>query len=246
MSIENFALFDAATEYCESLGVSNEELRKYEASKLGPPANGIGYSEHEKMLILTANKGYILSFARGFKSIYDETADKIQNATVGFLLGLDRFDWTRGVSFSTYVYPNMNYYMLSTYRKLNAIPMDMISLDGDFQSDPEEYDPLDSIIAHYLQSTDQNDSVENNVLRKVSWAKLKDALADLKKSNPKNYSILCMKYGFDGYKVKSEKEMAALFGVSQPAISKSLSKANAFLKDILKSKYHIESLNEFF
>lgn len=93
---------------------------------------------------------------------------------------------------------------------------------------PSREDSLDRLMDDNAeQFTDHHESVEDMVLRKISAEKLYQALAEL---SEKERELIVALF----FEEKTERELAAVFGISQPAVHKQKNKILKKLKTFLK------------
>ena len=93
---------------------------------------------------------------------------------------------------------------------------------------PSREDSLDRLMDDNAeQFTDHHESVEDMVLRKISAEKLYQALAELSEKEREMIVALF-------FEEKTERELAAVFGISQPAVHKQKNKILKKLKTFLE------------
>lgn len=93
---------------------------------------------------------------------------------------------------------------------------------------PSREDSLDRLMDDNAeQFTDHHESVEDMVLRKISEEKLYQALAEL---SEKERELIVALF----FEEKTERELAAVFGISQPAVHKQKNKILKKLKTFLE------------
>lgn len=93
---------------------------------------------------------------------------------------------------------------------------------------PSREDSLDRLIDDNAeQFTDHHESVEDMVLRKISAEKLYQALAELSEKEREMIVALF-------FEEKTERELAAVLGISQPAVHKQKNKILKKLKTFLE------------
>ena len=92
---------------------------------------------------------------------------------------------------------------------------------------PSREDSLDRLMDDNAeQFTDHHESVDDMVLRKISAEKLYQALAELSEKERELIAALF-------FEEKTERELAAVFGISQPAVHKQKNKILKKLKTFL-------------
>ena len=159
-----------------------------------------------------------------------EADDLISVGSLGLIKAINTYEIGHNTQFSTYAarcIENEILMLLRVNKKHNAT----ISCDDSFATDDDggDLNVLDLV-------ADENLDVEKNVTNEM----LTNKLVNLMKNTltKREYQIMCMRYGFDGYTPLTQREVAVTLSISRSYISRLETKAIDTLKaNIDKQNY---------
>ena len=142
-----------------------------------------------------------------------EADDLISVGTIGLIKAVDNFDSKKGVLLSTYASRCIDNEILMLIRS-NKKHKDTISLNTLLspKNDNDELELADLIPAE--SEDDVFEQVETNCLIKDIVQEMEKHLTDMEKE------IIKYRYGICGYPVKTQKEVADIFGISRSYVSR--------------------------
>ncbi len=152
-----------------------------------------------------------------------EADDLISVGTIGLIKAIDSFDYAKGVQLSTYAARCIDNEILMLIRS-NKKHKNVLSLNSMYSGDDDdnELELLDII------STDEEqviDVVENNIYSSKLIKIINEKLSKREKE------IITMRYGLNGSKVMTQKEVAQKLGISRSYISRIENKAIKIIKE---------------
>lgn len=159
-----------------------------------------------------------------------EADDLISVGTIGLIKAVDNFDSKKGVLLSTYASRCIENEILMLIRS-NKKHKDTVSLNT-LLSPKNDSDDLE--LADLIPAESEDDvfaQVEVNCLLKDVLNEMDKHLTDMEKD------IIKYRYGICGYPVKTQKEVADIFGISRSYISRI---ENRILKMLQKNLQHEE------
>ena len=180
-----------------------EEVEALQALELG--------DENAKQKLIEHNLRLVVYIARRFENTGVHLEDLISIGTIGLIKGISTYRREKNIKLATYASRCIENEILMHVRKI-ACQKAEISLDEPINMD---YDGNELLLSDIL-GTDENivtgrmdDAVDLHILRK--------ALQDLP---PREREIICMRYGLDGYRELTQKEVAQKLKISQSYISR--------------------------
>ena len=167
--------------------------------------------ENAKQKLIEHNLRLVVYIARRFENTGVHLEDLISLGTIGLIKGISTYRREKNIKLATYASRCIENEILMHVRKI-ACQKAEISLDEPINMD---YDGNELLLSDIL-GTDENivtgrmdDAVDLLILRK--------ALQDLP---PREKEIICMRYGLDGYRELTQKEVAQKLKISQSYISR--------------------------
>ena len=167
--------------------------------------------ENAKQKLIEHNLRLVVYIARRFENTGVHLEDLISLGTIGLIKGISTYRREKNIKLATYASRCIENEILMHVRKI-ACQKAEISLD---EPNNMDYDGNELLLSDIL-GTDENivtgrmdDAVDLLILRK--------ALQDLP---PREKEIICMRYGLDGYRELTQKEVAQKLKISQSYISR--------------------------
>ncbi len=158
--------------------------------------NGQGAREH----LAAANTALVVSIAKCYAGQGVPFPDLIQEGNVGLMTAVDKYDYTRGNRFATYATWWIRQGVTQALCKRNRIIQRTVYLEelgsgwGDFMLESEIPEPADEVERHLLAEG----------IEKV-----------LSRLTPRQEQVLRLRFGLNGGKPLTQKEIGAIIGYSE-------------------------------
>ena len=180
-----------------------EELSALEAMERGDEAAKQRLVEHNLRLVV-----YI---ARRFENTGTGLEDLISIGTIGLIKAISTYRLDRNIKLATYASRCIENEILMHIRKISCQKTE-ISLDEPINMD---YDGNELLLSDVLGTDD--DTVTGKLEDDVDLMVLRQSLRELPE---REREIICMRYGLEGRKELTQKEVAQKMGISQSYISR--------------------------
>lgn len=167
--------------------------------------------ESAKNLLIERNLRLVVFIARRFENTGINLEDLISIGTIGLIKAVDTYRRDRNIKLATYASRCIENEILMYIRKL-ANRKTEISLDEPINMD---YDGNELLLSDIL-GTDE-DMIMRPMEDAVDISLLRRAVTELPK---RERQIIMMRFGLEGHKEKTQKEVAELMGISQSYISR--------------------------
>lgn len=188
---------------------SEEESKCLERLALG--------DDEARNLLIERNLRLVAHVAKKYSNTKVDQEDLISIGTIGLIKGINSFKVEKGARLSTYVsrcIDNEILMYLRSTKKLNAEV---------YLNEPIGKDKDDNIVTlqEVLENNERNieDEVDLKMKIKVLYNKMKKILKDREKT------IIELRFGLDGYKPKTQNEIAQMMGISRSYVSRIETKA---------------------
>ena len=168
-------------------------------------------SEEAKKLLIERNLRLVVFIARRFENTGINLEDLISIGTIGLIKAVDTYKTDKNIKLATYASRCIENEILMYIRKM-ANKRTEISLDEPINMD---YDGNELLLSDIL-GTDE-DMILRPMEDAVDICLLRQAILELPKRERK---IICMRFGLDGQKEQTQKEVAEQMGISQSYISR--------------------------
>lgn len=174
-----------------------------------------GHKEARQCLI-ERNLRLVAYIAKKYNTGDKEMDDLISIGTIGLIKGIDTFDESKNIRLATYVARCIDNELLMMLRSEKKTARDVYLYDS-IGSDKEgnEINLID--IIEYL-----DEDVVEKMTMSENICKLKEALELL---SPREKEIIMMRYGLEGKKEKTQREIAQRYGISRSYVSRIEKKA---------------------
>ena len=180
-----------------------EERRALEALERG--------EETAKQRLVEHNLRLVVYIARRFENTGVNLEDLISIGTIGLIKAVGTYRRDKNIKLATYASRCIENEILMHIRKISGQKAE-ISLDEPINMD---YDGNELLLSDIL-GTDE-DVVSSALEDDVDLCLLRQALRELP---PREREIVLMRYGLEGYKELTQKEVAQKMGISQSYISR--------------------------
>lgn len=167
--------------------------------------------EQAKQLLIEHNLRLVVFIARRFENTGVNLEDLISIGTIGLIKAVGTYRRDKNIKLATYASRCIENEILMHIRKIAGQKAE-ISLDEPINMD---YDGNELLLSDIL-GTDE-DTVSSALEDDVDLCLLRQALRELP---PREREIVLMRYGLEGYKELTQKEVAQKMGISQSYISR--------------------------
>lgn len=151
--------------------------------------------------------------------------DMISAGTIGLIKAVNSYELCKGTQLSTYAARCIENEILMLIR-LSKKHNQVLSLEESFGKDKDGNEIcLQDIIA--CENDDLQLSLENSMLSEKLYKIVKDCL------EPREFEIICYRYGLGGKPVLPQREVAKLLGISRSYISRLENKALKSIKNVI-------------
>ena len=168
-------------------------------------------SEDAKQTLIEHNLRLVVFIARRFENTGINLEDLISIGTIGLIKAIGTYRRDRNIKLATYGSRCIENEILMYIRKISAQKAE-VSLDEPINMD---YDGNELLLSDIL-GTDEN-IVTGRLDDEVDLLLLRQALAELP---PREKEIILMRFGLEGRKEMTQKEVAQFMGISQSYISR--------------------------
>ncbi|MDR2670471.1 MAG: RNA polymerase sporulation sigma factor SigE [Oscillospiraceae bacterium] len=167
--------------------------------------------EHVRQALIERNLRLVVYIARRFENTGIHVEDLISIGTIGLIKAINTFNPERKIKLATYASRCIENEILMHLRKCSGQRSE-ISFDEPLNTD---WDGNELLLSDILGT--EPDVVVRPVEAAVDQTLLAAALAKL---CPRERSIITMRFGLGGHRERTQKEVAALLGISQSYISR--------------------------
>lgn len=195
--------------HLDNYGVFPPPLKPKEEAKYIALLND-GNKEAKDMLV-KHNLRLVAHILKKFNTNENDNEELISIGTLGLIKAVNSFDDSKGVKLATYASRCIENEILMYFRNKKKSALD-ISLDEPIETDSEG-NPLTLID---IISVDDN--VADECINRTNLKLLYKFIDDIK--NPRERSIIIMRYGLDGKEPKTQNEIAEMFNISRSYVSR--------------------------
>ena len=179
-----------------------------EQQAIAPLAQG---DESAKQLLIERNLRLVVFIARRFENTGINLEDLISIGTIGLIKAVDTYKGDKNIKLATYASRCIENEILMYIRKISNQKME-ISLDEPINMD---YDGNELLLSDIL-GTDE-DMIMKPLEDEVDIKLLRQAVRTLPQ---REKEIICQRFGLEGWKELTQKEIAVRMGISQSYISR--------------------------
>lgn len=167
--------------------------------------------EDARKALIEHNLRLVVYISRRFESTGINLEDLISIGTIGLIKAVNTFRPDKNIKLATYASRCIENEILMYIRKISSHKTD-VSLDEPINTD---WDGNELLLGDVLGT--EPDAVSRPMEDDVDLRLLRDALSRLP---DKEKTIVTLRYGIDGQREKTQKEVADLMGISQSYISR--------------------------
>ena len=173
--------------------------------------------EEARNLLIEKNLRLVAYIARKYNVGDKDMDDLISIGTIGLIKGIDTFDESKNIRLATYAARCIDNELLMMLRAEKKTAKDVYLYDT-IGSDKEgnEINLID-VIEHHDEDVVERVTTEGRIARLQEFMK--------KVLSKREREILCMRYGLDGEKEKTQREIAAIYDISRSYVSRIEKKA---------------------
>ena len=183
--------------------------------------------EDARQILIERNLRLVVYIAKRFENTGINIEDLISIGTVGLIKAVNTFCAEKNIKLATYASRCIENEILMYIRK-NSGRVGEISIDEPLNVD---WDGNELLLSDVLSSDE--DSAADDMMKREEIATIHEAVNAL---DPRDRQIIILRYGLDGYKEMTQKEVADFLGISQSYISRLEKKIIAKLHDDLAEK----------
>ena len=166
-------------------------------------------SLREKLIV--HNLRLVVYIAKKFESAQTCVEDLISIGTIGLIKAVNTFSPERNIKLATYASRSIENEILIFLRKTTQLKNE-VSIDEPLNTD---WDGNELLLCDILGS--ESDTVSTDIEKELEVHNLLLAVANL---NPREASIMELRFGLNGKKEHTQKEVADILGISQSYISR--------------------------
>ena len=180
--------------------------------------------EEAKIILTERNLRLVVYIAKRFENTGINIEDLISIGTAGLIKAINTFCIDKNIKLATYASRCIENEILMYIRKTGDKCREM-SIDEPLNVD---WDGNELLLSDILSS--DNDTVTDDIIYEEEIASVHDAVNSL---DPREREIIVLRYGLDGHKEMTQKDVADHLGISQSYISRLEKKIIAKLHDVL-------------
>lgn len=169
------------------------------------------YDEEARLILIERNLRLVVYIAKRFENTGINIEDLISIGTVGLIKAVGTFCAEKNIKLATYASRCIENEILMYIRK-NSGRGGEVSIDEPLNVD---WDGNELLLSDILSSDEE--SAAEDMMKREEIAMIHNAVNALE---PRDRQIIILRYGLDGYKEMTQKEVADFLGISQSYISR--------------------------
>ena len=178
--------------------------------------------EKSRQKLIEHNLRLVAHIIKKYCSTPNEQEDLISIGTIGLIKGINSFDCEKGARLATYAARCIENEILMYFRASKKISQEV------FMSEPIEADS-DGDALTLMDVICSEDNLFDDIDLKIKCEKLYAFLNEMKKG--REYEILVMRYGLNGEKPLTQREIAKKLNISRSYVSRIEKKGIDYLKE---------------
>lgn len=215
-----FALHVTAANSFPKPLTSDEELKCFEEMKKG--------SEKARNKLIEHNLRLVAHIIKKYYSNSSEQDDLVSIGTIGLIKAVSSFNYEKGTKFATYAARCIENEILMYFRNKKKYAQDVSFSDPvDTDKDGNALSVVDTLADDRSVSED----IENKLIFETLYNVIDSELL------PREKEIIYLRYGLQGKKAYTQREIAKNLGISRSYVSRIEKKALETLKSKLKNKW---------
>ena len=222
--LKKFRRSDGGVYYVNGAEVLPPPLSKEVESEM---ISRIGEDEDARQMLIEHNLRLVVYIAKRFENTGAGLEDLVSIGTIGLIKAINTFKADKNIKLATYASRCIENEILMYIRK-NSQTRTEISIDEPLNTD---WDGNELLLSDILGSDDDRISYEIEVMEER--IRIRRAVAEL---SPREREIIEMRYGMNGRRELTQKEVADRLGISQSYISRLEKKIIAKLKCEIESE----------
>ena len=222
--LKKFGRSDGGVYYVNGAEVLPPPLSKEVESEM---ISRIGEDEDARQMLIEHNLRLVVYIAKRFENTGAGLEDLVSIGTIGLIKAINTFKADKNIKLATYASRCIENEILMYIRK-NSQTRTEISIDEPLNTD---WDGNELLLSDILGSDDDRISYEIEVMEER--IRIRRAVAEL---SPREREIIEMRYGMNGRRELTQKEVADRLGISQSYISRLEKKIIAKLKCEIESE----------
>lgn len=215
-----FALHVTAANSFPKPLTSDEELKCFEEMKKG--------SEKARNKLIEHNLRLVAHIIKKYYSNSSEQDDLVSIGTIGLIKAVSSFNYEKGTKFATYAARCIENEILMYFRNKKKYAQDVSF------SDPIDTDK-DGNALSVIDTLADDRSVSEDIENKLIFENLYNVIDS--ELLPREKEIIYLRYGLQGKKSYTQREIAKNLGISRSYVSRIEKKALETLKSKLKNKW---------
>ena len=177
-------------------------------------ANG---DDEARNLLIERNLRLVVHVCKKYANTNIDQDDLHSIGTIGLIKGINSFNVKKGSKLSTYVSRCIDNEVLMYLRSTKKLNSEV------YLNEPIGKDKDDNVITLEEVLESDNKSIEEEVDTKIKIKKMYDKIKEILKDREK--TIIELRFGLNGDKPKTQKEIAKLMGISRSYVSRIETKA---------------------
>ena len=173
--------------------------------------------EEAKNILIERNLRLVAHVCKKYSTANVEQEDLISIGTIGLIKGINSFDVSKGVRLSTYVSRCIDNEILMYLRSIKKLGAEVYLEDTIGKDKDDNTVTLQEVLEN--GNKDVEDEVDLKLKIKRLYEKIKDVLKDREKT------IIELRFGLDGNKPRTQKQIAKMMGISRSYVSRIETKA---------------------
>lgn len=173
--------------------------------------------EDAKNILIERNLRLVAHIAKKYATTNIEQEDLISIGTIGLIKGINSFNISKGARLSTYVARCIDNEILMYLRSIKKLGAE-VYLEDTIGKDKDDNKVT---LKEVLENNEKNIEEEVDLKMKVKklYQKIKEVLKDREKT------IIELRFGLDGNKPKTQRQIAKMMGISRSYVSRIETKA---------------------
>ena len=173
--------------------------------------------EDAKNILIERNLRLVAHIAKKYATTNIEQEDLISIGTIGLIKGINSFNISKGARLSTYVARCIDNEILMHLRSIKKLGAE-VYLEDTIGKDKDDNKVT---LKEVLENNEKNIEEEADLKMKVKklYQKIKEVLKDREKT------IIELRFGLDGDKPKTQRQIAKMMGISRSYVSRIETKA---------------------
>lgn len=181
--------------------------------------------KHARDILIEHNLRLVVFLAKKYENTKVDLEDLVSIGTIGLIKGINTFSMDKNIKLATYASRCIDNEILMFLRKNKRVRGEVSFEDSlSYDADGNELH-LEDVLGTEADIVTKGLEEDDNK---------KMMMAEIEKLNVRDREIMVLRYGLNGHKEQTQKEVADLLGISQSYISRIEKKVIKRLKNIVK------------